>query len=143
MTTSPSEMPTAGLLVRELVEYLTNAGIEIKAARGIDGYPAPTTITNDGFGTARPRRPAVVWYDPEEKRVVFGVVREGRKSLDSEESLEEYNVFLDHNSGMKDQASAVYVMMPQDLVSEFTSIITHYVHREYWHRIIAVGSRQG
>jgi hypothetical protein len=128
------------LLVQTLVDLLANDGVEIKGARGIEGLEMPPDIANTGFGSAHDKRPDVIGFDHEHRRIVFGVVRENRESLDSEEALEEYNVFLDHNASLGEQASMVYVMMPHDLVGEFTSIITHYIHRDYWHRLIAVGT---
>ena len=127
-------------LVRELVAYLREEGVEIKGAQGIEGMDPPPTIANDGYGSARARRADVVGFDPQRRRIVFGLVRSGRNSLDSEDALEEYNVFLDHNAGAGERASALYVIMPQDLLNEFTSIVTHYLHREYWHRVVGVGS---
>lgn len=134
---------TKNRLVRELVAYLREEGVDVKGARGIEGLHAPPAIANDGYGSARPRRADVVGFDPQKRRIVFGLVRPGRGSLDSEDALEEYNVFLDHNAGAGERASALYVIMPQDLLNEFTSIVTHYLHREYWHRVVAVGSTGG
>jgi hypothetical protein len=37
-----------------------------------------------------------------------------------------------------EHASVLYVIMPGELVNDFTEIVTHYIHRNYWHRIIAV-----
>ncbi|HEX7571953.1 MAG TPA: hypothetical protein VF514_02590 [Bacteroidota bacterium] len=142
MNARPME-ETENRLVHELVAYLREEGVEVKGARGIEGMNPPPSIANDGYGSARPRRADVVGFDPQKRRVVFGLVRPGRKSLDSEDALEEYNVFLDHNSGAGERASALYVIMPQDLLNEFTSIVTHYLHREYWHRVVAVGSTGG
>ena len=130
-------------LIHQLVRYLRAEGIEVKAARGIEGMDPPPAVVNDGFGSSRPRRADVIGFDPRGRRVVFGLVRPDRGSLDSEDALEEYNVFLDHNAGQGEQASAVYVILPQDLVNEFSSIVTHYIHREYWHRLIAVGATAG
>lgn len=127
------------LLVQTLVDLLANDGVEIKGARGIEGHEMPPEIANTGFGSARDKRPDVIGFDHKHRRIVFGIVRETRESLDSEDALEEYNVFLDHNASMGEQASMVYVMMPHDLVAEFTSIVTHYIHRDYWDRLIAVG----
>ncbi len=127
-------------LVARLVDYLKAEGVEIKGAAGITGMALPPPIANDGYGSARPRRADVIGFDGAKRRVVFGLVRPDRESLDSEESLEEYNVFLDHNARAGDQASALYVIMPEHLLNEFTSIVTHYIHREYWHRVVAVGS---
>ena len=130
-------------LVRELIAYLKEEGVDIKAARGIEGLDAPPLIANDGYGSARPRRADILGFDPQKRRIVFGLVRPARASLDSEDALEEYNVFLDHNAGAGERASALYVIMPQDLLNDFTSIVTHYLHREYWHRVVTVGSTGG
>ena len=134
---------TKNRLVRELVAYLEAEGVDVKGARGIVGLDAPPLIANSGYGSARPRRADVVGFDTQKRRVVFGLVRPGRGSLDSEDALEEYNVFLDHNAEAGERASVLYVIMPQDLLNEFTSIVTHYLHREYWHRVVAVASTGG
>jgi len=135
-------VPEAGNIIetmtQELIALLQGEGIDIKGARGVAGFDPPPAIANDGFGSARPRRPAVLGFDSEKRRIVFGVVRPDRNSLDSEDALEEYNVFLDHNARAGPQASVLYVIMPEELVNEFTSIMTHYIHREYWHRVIIV-----
>jgi len=130
-------------LLHELIAYLKEEGVEIKGARGIEGMELPPPIANDGFGSSHPRRADVIGFDTQRRRVVFGLVRPDRKSLDSEEALEEYNVFLDHNAGAGEKASALYVILPRDLLNEFTSLVTHYIHREYWHRLVAVGSTAG
>ena len=128
-------------LIEELVELFVNEGIVVMGARELNGYKPPISIPNDGYGDSRPKLPDVVGFDRKKQRVIFGVVRMKRESLDSEESLTEYNVFLDHRAGKGDKASVLYVLVPHSLLHELTSIITHYVHREYWHRIIPVISR--
>jgi len=132
---------TVEALEQELIELLQKEGIEIKGTRRVAGFGASPAIANDGFGSALARRPDVIGFDPGKRRIVFGVVRPDRGSLDSEEALEEYNVFLDHNARAGDQASVLYVIMPDTLVNEFTSIMTHYIHREYWHRVIIVPAK--
>ena len=131
--------PNTGL-IGNLISCLQQEGIEIKGARGVEDYDDPPAISNDGFGSARPRRPDVIGFDPARRRIVFGVVRPDRPSLDSEDALEEYNVFLDHNARGGPQSSVLYVIMPQELIAEFMSLVTHYIHREYWHRIVPVGA---
>jgi hypothetical protein len=125
-------------LLRELCDRLLHEGMEIKGAKGIEGYESPVSIANDGFGSGTPPHPDLLGYDPAGRRVIFGLVRESRETLDSEKALEEYNVFLDHNASLGEQASVLYVIMPGELVNDFTEIITHYIHRNYWNRIIAV-----
>jgi hypothetical protein len=123
----------------ELVELMRAQGLEVKGARGIEGFVGSPVIPNAEFGSLRPHIPDVMGYDPVHRRLVFGVVRIGRGELDSEDALEEYNVFLDFNAGAGEHSARLYVMMPEDLLTEFTGMITHYIHREYWHRIVPVG----
>jgi len=133
-------VPSKESLVAELVQYFLHEGFTVRGARGVEGYDDPPAIRNDGYGSARPCHPDVVGFDGGLRRIVFGLVRTDRQSLDNELSLEEYNVFLDHNAGLKDQASVLYVLLPPSLLEEFTSLITHYIHREYWHRVVPVAS---
>jgi hypothetical protein len=101
----------------------------------------PEYVPNDSFGLMRARRPAVLAFDPARQREVFGLVRLSKAELASEESLEEYHLFLDRNADGGPAAAAVYVIVPEDLLAEFTGILTHEIHPEYWHRIIPVPFR--
>lgn len=129
-------------MVHELVAYFSDQGFLVHGAQSVGGYQPPSPVANNGFGDGRPRVPAVAGLDKVHLRIVFGIVRETRASLDSEESLTEYNVFLDHNAARGEQASILYVIMPQELINDFTSIITHYIHREYWHRIVPLVGKE-
>lgn len=133
-------VPSRDDLAAELVQYFLREGFEVRGACGAGGYGPPPAIRNDGYGSARPCRPDVIGYDAGRRRIVFGLVRMDGESLDSESSLEEYNVLLDHNAGLGEQASVLYVLLPESLLEEFTSLITHYIHREYWHRVVPVAS---
>jgi hypothetical protein len=125
-------------MLQAFVRVFQEEGYDIQGVRSLAGYATPPAVKNRGFGSGRHRVPDIAALDTERKRIVFGVVRQNRKSLDTEEALEEYNVLLDHNEGLGSQASLLLVQMPAELLPEFTSIITHYIHREYWHRIVPV-----
>jgi len=143
-------------LVRQLVDILLAEGFVVKQALGVTGYPEPQYFPNESFGQMNPKRPAVVAFDPALQREVFGLVRTTKAELASEDSLEEYHLFLDRNAeggsapevspdgGVQSAdpgAAAVYVIFPEELLAEFTGILTHEIHREYWHRIVPVPSR--
>jgi hypothetical protein len=125
-------------MLQRLVHTFIREGYTVKGVKGLEGFDSPTAIRNHGFGSRQDRTPDVVGFDGARRRIVFGLVRGDRKSLDSEEALEEYNVFLDHNEGLKEQASLLLVEVPAEFLAEFTSMITHYIHREYWHRVVPV-----
>lgn len=131
-----------GLLREEMLQHLVRTfireGYTVRGVLGLEGFATPPVVRNRGFGSGRDRVPDVVGLDEMRRRIVFGLVREDRRSLDSEDALEAYNVFLDHNEGLEEKASILLIQMPGPLVPEFTSIITHYIHREYWHRIVPV-----
>lgn len=129
------------LLIEELVQYFRSHHFTVHGAKGLSGHATPPSIPNDGYGDLRPRVPDVVGMDRENKRIVFGIVRETRKELDTEESLTDYNVFLDHRHAAGEQASTLVVLLPPSLLADFTEILTHYIHREYWHRVTPVVSR--
>jgi hypothetical protein len=128
-------------MIEELVDFFLSERFIVHGARGLEGYKSPPSIKNDGYGDGLPRVPDVVGVDREKQRVIFGIVKDDRSSLDSEDALTEYNVFLDHKSHMGEQASLLYVLLPPGLLQEFTQMITHYIHREYWHRIVPVLSK--
>ena len=129
-------------LIEELVGYFLSQDYIVQGAMDIKAYEPPPEVKNDGFGDLLPRRPHVIGLDRKEQRIVFGLVREKRSDLDSEQSLTDYNVFLDHRRAAGGASSLLVVLLPQLLIPDFTNIITHYIHREYWHRVIPVGSRQ-
>ena len=125
-------------MIRELVEFFEHEEFEIEGARVLSGYARPPTMENETFGDLQSRTPDVIGLDRKSHRIVFGIHRPDRASLDSEESLTDYNFYLDHNAHLGPKASVVYVMMTDELVQEFTDIVTHYIHRDYWHRIIPI-----
>ncbi len=125
-------------MLQRLVHTFISEGYTVKGVKGLEGFDRPPTVRNHGFGSGRDRVPDVVGFDEARKRIVFGLVREDLKCLDTDEALEEYNVFLDHNEGLGSQASLLLVLVPAGLLPEFTSMITHYIHREYWHRVVPV-----
>jgi len=138
----PEAIPIRHRLVEELLEVFLREKFVVHGAQLLEGYKRPPPIANTGFGNGKPRTPDIVGVDGEKQRIVFGLVRENRESLDSEDALTEYNVLLDHKADQGDRASLVFVMLPSNLVHEFTGIVTHYIHREYWHRIVSVPSTQ-
>ncbi len=127
-------------LVQELLEYFLKENFETMAARSVDGYVEPDAIHNDGFGDQEDKQPDVVAFDKSEKRFVLGIARTGNEDLESEGSLTEYNVFLDQVDEKYQKPYRLYIIAPSNRMSELTSLITHYIHREYWNRVTFVSS---
>jgi hypothetical protein len=137
----PTHATAEPTLVRELVELFLAEGFQIHGAIGLSDYPTSPYIRNNGYGSGADHQPHAVAFNAKEHRIIFGLVRPDRASLDTESSLEEYNVFLDHNAERQGQESMLYVLLPPAFLQEFTSLITHYIHRDYWWRVVPVVSR--
>jgi hypothetical protein len=127
-------------LIGELVDCMIREGLVVHGALGVQAYSRPRPVANTGFGDGKPCTPHIVAMDPIRKRIVFGVARADLAGLESEESLTQYHVLLDHAEHKGDQASLLYIIVPRSLQPHAVSLITHNVHRAYWHRVVTVVS---
>ncbi len=130
------------LLRKELVKIFHSHSIKILAAREIDGYNEPSPLFNDGYGDQKEKSPDIIGYDKERECYVLGIVKTETDNLESLECLTEYDVFFDHHNSLNKKSSRVYYILPPSRIEEFTAIITHYIHREYWGNLVIVRSLQ-
>lgn len=128
-------------LVRELFEYFQNQELELVAVRDSADYPEPEPIHNDGYGDQKDKKPDIVAFDRNRQCFLLGIARTGENDFESEESLTEYNVFLDQADDRYKKPYRLYIITPSNKISQLSSLITHYIHREYWHKITFVNSR--
>lgn len=128
-------------LVHELLEYFLKENFETVAARDVSGYRQPQAIHNEGFGDQEDKQPDLIAFDRARQCFLLGVARTGEQDLESEGSLTEYNVFLDQVDDRFGKPYRLYIITPSNKINQLTSLITHYIHREYWHRITFVSSR--
>ncbi|HZY09713.1 MAG TPA: hypothetical protein VFF29_01020 [Bacteroidota bacterium] len=128
-------------LINELVEYFLVEGFDIIAAKDVIGYHKPVPVVNDGYGDQKDKVPDILAYDQIKKCFIVGIVRVDENEFDSEESLTEYNVFLDQKDKVTGEPHRLFIMIPSAGVNTMTSLITHYIHREYWHRVMIVTSK--
>jgi hypothetical protein len=128
-------------LVAELVEGFVANGYVIKGVVGDPRYPTTLPLSNDGYGDQRSKRPAILAFDSKDGCFVVGIARTTYEELSTEESLTEYDVFLDQTDPKTSKPYRLYVIVPSSLVVEFNALIHHYIHREYWHRIVVVESK--
>jgi hypothetical protein len=127
-------------LVEELVGVLTGEGFTVSAAEGVPGYAPPVELNNDGYGDQEDKAPDVYAYDPAHKRYIIGEAKTGSGDLESNHALTQWNVFLDQANARSGAPSILYVILPSSKVPHFQALITHYIHREYWHRVVVVSS---
>jgi hypothetical protein len=128
------------ILVRELYEYFLSQNFQIVSAIDVEGIRYPKPLINDGYGDQENKMPEILAYDPKENCFIIGATRTSKDELASEESLTEYNVFLDQKDAATNTPYRLYVNVPATLVNEFHSLVREYIHREYWHKIVVIGS---
>jgi hypothetical protein len=128
------------VLVRELLAYFDAQGFEIVGARDVEGHPRPPAIRNSGFGDQEDKRPDILAHDTVKEQFVVGLARSGDGDFESESSLTEYNVFLDQCDAVYGQPYRLYLIAPSSRIQELQSLITHYIHREYWYKVTFVSS---
>jgi len=129
-------------LVEELVSLFQEQGFHILGADGVAGFPEPDRLPNDGYGDQEPKSPDVHAFDPKTKRTIFGEAKTGDEDFETEHSLTQYNVFLDQFDKVTGEQARLYIILPSTKVAEFNTLLTHYIHREYWASIVLVQSKQ-
>ncbi len=130
-----------GLLVEELLHHFLSEKYIIVGARDLHGYRSPDALHNDGYGDQKNKRPDVFAFDEINKRFVIGIVKAQGDDLESAHSLTQYDVFFDHKNAQNGKSSQVCFLLPPDLIAQFTAIITHYIHRDYWDNMIIIRSK--
>ncbi|MEK6650465.1 MAG: hypothetical protein AABY75_05775, partial [Bacteroidota bacterium] len=64
----------------------------------------------------------------------------GAGDIETDHALTQWNVFLDQVHPRTGAPTILYVILPSRQVPVFQALITHYIHRDYWHRIVVVSS---
>lgn len=128
------------LLIEELVEIFRKEGFSILGADGITGIPRVKSMRNDGYGDQRGKDPDVYAFDAKRQRYIIGEAKTGKGDLETEHALTQYNVFLDQFDPSSGKQALLYIILPPSIIPEFNTLITHYIHREYWESIILVSS---
>lgn len=127
-------------LVDELIGIFERDGFLVSEAEGRDDFHPPRELHNDGYGDQQDKAPDIYAYDPVNKFYIMGEAKTGAKDFETEHSLTQYNVFLDQADKRTGKRSRLYVIVPELQVPEFSALITHYIHREYWQNIVLVSS---
>ncbi|HTY39388.1 MAG TPA: hypothetical protein VMH23_19885 [Bacteroidota bacterium] len=130
-------------LVNELLEILKERGYKILGADGVSGLPLPRPLPNDGYGDQQSKAPDIYAFDETTGCHIIGEAKTGNGDLETEHALTQYNVFLDQFDKHSGAPAILFVIVPPSVIPEFNSLITHYIHRDYWSKIVLVGSRTG
>ncbi len=128
-------------MIEELLQHFVSEKYTIVGAKGVAGYRPPEALHNDGYGDQKDRRPDILAFDEIQNRFVIGVVKVQSDELESQDSLTQYDVFFDHKNTKNGKPSQVCFLLPQGLIAEFTAIITHYIHRDYWNNMMIIRSK--
>ena len=127
-------------LVEELVQVFQEQGFLVNSADGVEGFSRPLELHNDGYGDQEDKTPDVSAYDQSRKCSIIGEAKTGAGDFETEHALTQYNVFLDQFDKRTGVQAVLYVIVPRVKVAEFNSLITHYIHRDYWGNIVLVSS---
>ncbi len=130
------------ILIQELLEYFIGVGFRIEGVHGNIGYAQPPFLHNDGYGDQKKKMSDIFAFDTLMNEHVLGITRTSFEELATEESLTEYDVFLDQKEAKIGKPFRLFIIVPSALVSEMNSLITHYIHRELWHLVTVVASRK-
>lgn len=122
------------------MQVFTGQGFLVNSADGVEGFSPPLELHNDGYGDQEDKTPDVYGYDESRKCYVIGEAKTGANDFETDHALTQYNVFLDQLDRRTGTRAVLYVIVPSSKVAEFNSLITHYIHRDYWENIVVVSS---
>lgn len=127
-------------LIDELIGIFQRDGFLVSEAEGREDFHPPHKLHNDGYGDQEDKAPDIYGYDPTNKLYIMGEAKTGGNDFETEHALTQYNVFLDQVDRRTGNRLRLYVIVPEMKVPEFSTLITHYIHREYWQNIVLVSS---
>ena len=128
-------------LIRELHEVFQQRGFEIVGAEGIEGLGLPRPLPNDGYGDQESKAPDLCALDKITGCSIIGEAKTGDGDFETDHALTQYNVFLDQFDAQTGAPAVLFVIVPSSKVPEFNALITHYIHPDYWSRIVVVSSQ--
>jgi hypothetical protein len=128
------------IMLREVADYFIKEGYTIVAAKELDNHKRPPAFRNDGYGDQKNKTPDIVGIHQGKKIYMIGIVRTGENDLESENSLTEYNVFLDQKDKTTSTPFLLCIIVPSSKMNEMTTLITRYIHPDYYPRISLIAS---
>ena len=130
-----------GELIAELVEIFRERGYKLLGADGITGLPLPRPLPNDGYGDQQAKAPDIYAFDEATGCYIIGEAKTGKGDLETDHALTQYNVYLDQFDKHSGAPAILFIIIPPSKIPEFNSLITHYIHPDYWGKIILVSSK--
>ncbi len=142
MTRTTFDAEKHAQLIAELLELFRREQFTILAAEQSPEFPQPNPLHNDGYGDQEDKAPDIYAFDKARQLYIIGEAKTGLGDFETEHALTQYNVFLDQFRSTTGRQAVLYIIVPSSHVPEFNTLITHYIHREYWHNIVLVSSTQ-
>ena len=128
-------------LVEELVDIFRERGYRILGADRVTGVPFARPLPNDGYGDQQPKAPDIYAYDENTRCYIIGEAKTGNGDFETDHALTQYNVFLDQFDKHTGAPAILFIIVPATKIPEFNSLITHYIHHDYWTKIVVVSSK--
>ncbi len=123
-------------MIHKLAEYFQKNNITIHAAVDIEGTPLPKLFPNPGFGDQHRKQPHLLGVHEESGELYIGLVKTQAEDLMDENSLTEYDLFMDLT--IRQKGIRFCLMINEDRVQHINGFITHYFHPDFWPNFIVV-----
>ena len=127
-------------MIKELVSYFQINQFTIIGAAEIEGFGPPQLLSNDGYGTQEDQQPDVYAYDAKNERYIIGLVKTSGMDLETPAALTQYDVCFDNKNPRNQKPSGVFVLLPGSCIADFSGMITHYLHPDYWKNLTMLRS---
>ena len=127
-------------LIDELHGLFRSKGYRIIAGEGIPGLPLPRPLPNDGYGDQENKAPDLHAFDEQTGCTIIGEAKTGAGDFETEHALTQYNVFLDQFDKQTGAPAILFIIVPASSVPAFNTLMTHYIHPDYWAKIVLVPS---
>ncbi len=124
------------LMVHKLAAHLRAIDVNVLAAIDTDDLPVPKLFSNPGFGDQKRKQPHILGVHNKTGELFIGLVRTKYEDFTDENSRTEYDLYT--NIAMRQRGINIYLMLHEDRIQHFNSFITHYLHPDFWVKIIVV-----
>lgn len=123
-------------MVHKLTAHLQAIDVNVLAAIDSDDLPLPKLFSNPGFGDQKRKQPHILGVHDKTGELFIGLVKTEQEDITDENSRTEYDLYTD--LAMRQKGINIYLMLPEDRIQQFNSFITHYLHPDFWEKIIIV-----
>jgi hypothetical protein len=124
------------LMVHKLAEHLHAIDVTVLSAIELENLPLPKLFSNPGFGDQKRKQPHILGVHKSTGELYIGLVKTEGEDFTDENSRTEYDLYTD--LAIRQKGINIYLMLHEDRIQQFNSFITHYLHPDFWEKIMLV-----